>query len=401
MMEAFPPDMTKAPNVSGPRVRILMLLTWYTPHLSGLTVVAQRIATGLRALGHEVTVLTSQHRHDLPAEETIDGVRVIRSPVAARISKGVLMPLYIRQARRLALTHDVLLMFLPAGPDACVAGALAGRNQPLLVEYICDIRLPGGWLSRVIERTCGAFFHYVARAAGAITVHSGDYANTSPFLAKYKDKVHIARLPIRMSEPRAAEIAEFRAKAGGARPVIGIAARLAADKGFELLLDALPLIRRRFPDVHVLYAGNYANVVGEEAYRAAILPRIAQLGDRWCTLGVVQPDLASFFAACDVLVLPSVNRTESFGMVQVEAMLCGTPVVASDFPGIRVAIETTGMGKLFPSGDLEAFAEAVIWVLENRDSLVKPRAEIERFFSDELAVQERLRIIRDLLAERA
>ena len=400
-MEASPPNMTQVQHASGPRVRILLLLTWYTPHLSGLTVVAQRIASGLQALGHEVTVLTSKHRYDLPEEETIDGVRVVRSPVAARISKGVLMPMYIRQARRLASAHDVILMFLPAGPDACVAGALAGREQPLLVEYICDIRLPGGWVSRAIERICGGFFHYVARAASAITVHSQDYANTSPFLEKYRDKVHIARLPIRMSQPRPAEVAAFRARAGGAGPIVGIAARLAADKGFELLLDALPLIRERFPGVRVLYAGNCTNVVGEDAYRAKILPRIERLGDEWHTLGVVQPDLASFFAACDVLVLPSVNRTESFGMVQVEAMMCGTPVVASDFPGIRIAIKTTGMGRLFQSGDLEGFANAVIWVLENREALVKPRAEVERLFSEEAAIEDRLRIIQDLVAERA
>jgi glycosyltransferase involved in cell wall biosynthesis len=393
--------MTQVQHASGPRVRILLLLTWYTPHLSGLTVLAQRIASGLQALGHEVTVLTSKYRQDLATEEIIDGVRVVRCSVAARISKGVLMPMYIRQARRLASAHDLVFMFLPAGPDVCVAGVLAGRKHRLLIEYICDIQLPGGWVARAIERACGVFFHYAARAASAISTHSEGYADTSPFLRKYNEKVRIARLPIRMSYPRPAEVAEFRARAGGKRPIIGIAARLAADKGFELLLDALPLIRRRFPDVRVLYAGNYTNVVGEGAYRARIMPRIEQLGDHWRTLGVVQPDLASFFAACDVLVLPSVNRTESFGMVQIEAMLCGTPVVASDSPGIRVAIESTGMGKLFLSGDLDDFVSAVVWVLENRDSLVKPRAEIERLFSEEAAIQERVRIIQDLVAERA
>ena len=393
--------MTQAPNAPAPRLRILVLLTWYTPHLSGLTVVAHRVASGLKALGHEVTVLTSQHRADLPAEETIEGVRVVRARVVARVSKGLLMPTYISEALRLINEHDAILMFLPAGPAECLAAALAARKRPLLIEYICDITLPGGWSARVVERISGAFFHMAARAASAIVVHSQHYADTSPFLKPYKQKVRIARLPIRRLYPRAVEVAEFRGLFGGAGPIIGIAARLAADKGFEVLLDALPLIRRRFPDVRVLYAGNYTSVVGEDAYRAAILPRIEQLGDQWHSLGVLQPDLASFYAACDVLVLPSVNRTESFGMVQLEAMFCGTPCVASAAPGLSTAVQVTGMGKLSRIGDVQDFANAVVSVLENREAFVKSTEEVQRLFSEEAGVQERLRIIEELFAGRA
>jgi glycosyltransferase involved in cell wall biosynthesis len=393
--------MTEAPSARAPRLRILVLLTWYTPHLSGLTVVAHRVASGWAALGHEVTVLTSQHRDDLPAEETINGVRVVRSRVIARISKGLVMPSYVSEALRLASSHDAVLMFLPAGPAECLAAALTSRKRPLLIEYICDITLPGGWAARVVERVSRGFFHLAARAASALVVHSQHYGDTSLFLQKYKHKLHVARLPIRMMYPRPAEVAEYRRLFRGAGPIMGIAARLAADKGFEILLDALPIIRRRFPDIRVLYAGNYTNVVGEDAYRAAILPRIEQLGDQWRSLGVLQPDLASFYAACDVLVLPSLNRTESFGMVQVEAMLCGTPCVASELPGLSTAVQITGMGKLSRIGDVQHFADSVISVLENRDAFVKSAVDVERYFSEEAAVQERLRIVNELLAARS
>jgi glycosyltransferase involved in cell wall biosynthesis len=384
-----------------PPVRILLLLTWYTPHISGLTIAAGRIATGLRALGHRVTVLTSQHSRDLPLEETLDGVRVVRTPVAGRLSKGVIAPGYLGAAARLSKNHDAVIAFLPAGPAECLASILAARRCPLIVEYICDIRLPGGLFDRLIERVIGAFLSLVARAASAIVISSGDYARSSPFLTRYPDKVRIAGLPIRMSQPRPAEVAQFRSYGAPNGPVIGMAARLAADKGFELLLEALPLIRVRFPDARVLCAGNYQTVVGEDRYRRDILPRIESLGEQWQMLGIVQPDLSSFFAACDVLVLPSLNRTESFGMVQAEAMLCGTPVVASDSPGIRVAIQATGMGRLFRPGDVRALAGAIIFVLENRQSLIRPPEEVQRIFSEEAALDERLQIIRELLAERS
>ncbi len=93
---------------------------------------------------------------------------------------------------------------------------------------------------------------------------------------------------------------------------------------------------------------------------------IDALGDHWTFLGVVsEKDKAAFYHVCDVLVLPSINSTESFGMVQVEALTCGTPVVATDLPGVRHAVRTTGMGKIVPPMDADALAQAIIAVLES------------------------------------
>ena len=89
--------------------------------------------------------------------------------------------------------------------------------------------------------------------------------------------------------------------------------------------------------------------------------------------------MANFYAACDVLVLPS--DTECFALVQVEAMMCGTPVVMTDTPGGRVPVTETKMGKLVPRGNHEAIAEAVIEILQNPDTYHYTRAEIETIFN--------------------
>jgi glycosyltransferase involved in cell wall biosynthesis len=93
--------------------------------------------------------------------------------------------------------------------------------------------------------------------------------------------------------------------------------------------------------------------------------------------------MPAFYAACDLTVLPSTNRTEAFGLVQLESMLCGTPVVASDSPGVRVPVTTTGMGRLALPRDATSLAEAISEVIESRASYVKPRAEIASLFSFE------------------
>jgi glycosyltransferase involved in cell wall biosynthesis len=79
-------------------------------------------------------------------------------------------------------------------------------------------------------------------------------------------------------------------------------------------------------------------------------------------------------------VVSSVNSTESFGLVQVEAMLCGCPVVASDLPGVRQPVQLTGMGIVVPPADPGAIATAIGEVLAHRDRFVRSRHEIQRQF---------------------
>jgi len=96
--------------------------------------------------------------------------------------------------------------------------------------------------------------------------------------------------------------------------------------------------------------------------------------------------MPAFFAACDVLVVPSLNSTESFGLVQVEAMLCGTPSIASNLPGVRQPPRITGMGEVTPIGDSNALADAIVRVIEEPGRYIRPRHEIEEAFSLEQTV---------------
>jgi glycosyltransferase involved in cell wall biosynthesis len=75
-------------------MKVLIALTYYRPHTSGLTIYAERLARALAERGHRVTVLTSQYDKSLPRTEYLHGVDVVRVPVAFRISKGVIMPTF-------------------------------------------------------------------------------------------------------------------------------------------------------------------------------------------------------------------------------------------------------------------------------------------------------------------
>ena len=128
--------------------------------------------------------------------------------------------------------------------------------------------------------------------------------------------------------------------------------------------------------------------MGEDAYYRRLMPLIEELGaEHWEFLGVLRQDeMPAFLAACDVLVVPSLNSTESFGLVQVEAMLCGTPSVASNLPGVRQPPLMTGMGEVAPIGDADALAEAIMRVIQNPAEYCQPRDSVAETFSIEATV---------------
>jgi glycosyltransferase involved in cell wall biosynthesis len=178
---------------------------------------------------------------------------------------------------------------------------------------------------------------------------------------------------------------------------------LATEKGVEVLIEAMPRLLETFPRAKVLFAGQYLDVMGEEAYYQRLMPMIQRLGDEhWEFLGMLDQDqMPAFYAACDVLVVPSLNSTESFGLVQVEAMLCGTPSIASNLPGVRQPPRMTGMGQVTPIGDVAALAEALIQIIERPEDYARPRHLIEDTFSLERTVSGYEALFDSLTAEPA
>ncbi|MGQ9481254.1 glycosyltransferase family 4 protein [Chloroflexus sp.] len=370
-------------------MRILCALTYYRPYTSGLTIYVERLARGLARRGHQVTVLTSQYDPSLPKLEWLDGVRVIRAPVLARISKGVLMPTFGWLATRLALEHDAMSLHLPQfdAPGLALRGRLL--KQPVVLTYHSDLKLPPGMLNRVANRVVDVANQAAAALATRIVAYTQDFADHSPYLRRWRTKVTIIPPPVEVAEVPESEIDAFRRRWNLQGPVIGMAARLAAEKGVEVLLAALPRILDVYPTVRVLFAGPHEHVLGEEAYARRLAPLFAQFRDHWTFLGTLDPrEMAAFFPNLDVLVVPSLNSTETFGLVQVEAMLCGTPTVASNLPGVRQPPLMTGMGKVVPIGDATALAKAILEIIGNRTAYVRPREEIAALFSTERTVIE-------------
>ncbi len=359
-------------------MRILIALTYFRPHYSGLTIYAEREARALAARGHHVTILTSRFDPSLPEYEQHEGIEIYRMNVRAHVSKGVIMPgmpfMSWRQIKRADLVH----LHVPQLDAALIAILAKILRKPVILTYHCDLLLPPGVLNRAANLVSDVANHITARLADVIVTNTHDYAENSAFLSKYLGKLQAIYPPIELAAVQPGDLANFRQKYNllDGQRIIGMAARLAAEKGVEYLVGAIPLILEQVPQARVLFVGPYQHVFGEEEYSANLKPLIESVSNHWTFLGVIPPlEMSAFFHSCEVTVLPSVNSTESYGMVQVESMKCGTPVVASNIPGVRVPVRETGTGLIVPPRDSRALAEAIIAILNHPDDFQgKPEA---------------------------
>jgi glycosyltransferase involved in cell wall biosynthesis len=380
-------------------VKILFILTYYRPHVSGLTIYVERLATALAERGHNVTVLTSHYTNDLPYEEWMDGVRVVRLPVAFRFNKGVVMFTFPAVAWREIRRHDVVSIHLPQVEAALSAflARLAGRKP--LITYHCDLQMPPVWYGKIIDRLTFWDNLVAGKLADTIIAYTRDFAEHSPFLSRFlgvsdaetrghggtasSGKVRVILPPVVIPDPTPAGVAALRERIGWheGQKVIGFAARFAHEKGADYLINAIPQILTAFPDIRILFAGPYGNAVIGETIWATLQPLIKKYEPYLTFLGTLNSaQMADFYAVCDVITVASINNTESFGLVQVEAFMCGTPVVATNLPGVRQPVTMTGMGEIVPIADAAGLAQGVARVLRDPEKYIKPRAEIVRTF---------------------
>jgi glycosyltransferase involved in cell wall biosynthesis len=379
-------------------MKILEVLTYYRPHISGLTIYVERLSRALARQGHEVTVLTSQYDRSLPREETVDGVRVVRVPVAFRVSKGVIMPTFGLRATKWSRWADVLHLHLPQfdAPGLAARGRLFGK--PVILTYHSDLQLPPGLFNRVVDKVIATLNRAAGSLADAVVTYTRDFGSHSPFLSRYLGrKLHIIPPPVALAEATEAEVARFRDrhKLAG-RQVIGFSARLAAEKGVEVLLQALPEVLATVPNGYVLHASPEA--IGESAYAARLAPLFEQFEDNYRRLGALHgSELTAFYRNLDCLVLCSLNNTETFGLVQIEAMMNGVPSVASDLPGVRQPVSMTGMGEIVPVGDAGALAQALIRVLRDRQAYGHDAQLIAESFSPAQTAAAYIRLFHEVI----
>ncbi|QGU33814.1 glycosyltransferase [Thermochromatium tepidum] len=343
-------------------MRVLHLGKYFPPFAGGMEHFLADLLPALAAHGVESSALVHHERPGwrgaLPT--TPEDPPVYRAPTYGRLLYAPLSPTFPWWLARLIgeWRPDLLHLHLPNTSAFWALALPRARRLPWVVHWHSDV--VASTLDRRLKLAYGLYRPWeqalLARAA-RIIVTSPDYLDASQALAPWRARCVVIPLgldPARLPDPDP----ESRARAEqlwGANQGLRILAigRLTYYKGYEILIQAAA----QRPETHVLIVG-----AGELAGSLHALIRSLGLEGRVQLLGQ-QPDplVHALIDGCDLLCLPSIERTEAFGLVQLEAMRFGKPVVVSDIPGSGTGwvVRQAGHGLMVPPGDPKALAAAI------------------------------------------
>jgi rhamnosyl/mannosyltransferase len=326
-------------------MKILQTNKLYPPHFGGIENVIRDIAEILASdSSFQSDVLVCQEKGKRNIEK-INGVGVSRAASFGRLFSLPISFDYFRLFRKTIKDYDLLLIHHPF-PLASIARFLyMPKNKPVAVWYHSDIVR-----QRFFYFLVYPFLYLDLKAAKVIFVSSHRLAEKSPLLNKFLDKCQVIPFGVDLNLYRkdySSQAADLKNKYGRFMLAVG---RLVYYKGYFDLLEAMKTAPGK-----LLIVGT-----GPLDIDMAMFISDNNLEDKVVIISSHPKDLVPYYQTCEFLVFPSNARSEAFGLVQIEAMACGKPVINTDLPTGVPEVSLDGKtGLTVPVGDHQKLAQAI------------------------------------------
>lgn len=340
-------------------MKIAMASPYFEPHTGGTEKYVKDLSLQLIKQGHAVTVFCTNAPAKLaaPLAEEKNGLKIRRFPAWDIFYLPITRPFDLSLLNGFDIVHSHAPSF---GYTRSIAGHLP---IPHIATYHCDITYTGkaagipvpGWFTWLLETISDAYGRKVLAEVDAIITTTESYASASKVASHFP---HHA-IPIGIHYEHFDKILKKIEREPRQKEQILFLGRLAANKGVNFLVRALAIVRQKFPKVKLVISGE-----GEEKPSLQKLINELKLGEAVAWQGKMDLEgLIKLYAKSTVYVLPSINKLEAFGIVQLEAMACRTPVIASDIPGVNNVMEVGKSGLLVPKENPQALAGAIIKII--------------------------------------
>ncbi|RIL12182.1 MAG: hypothetical protein DCC75_00935, partial [Proteobacteria bacterium] len=355
-----------------------MISEYFHPHWTGLAKAFLSLAHQLNDQGHKVSVLTTRFNPSLSRFENLGGLSIHRSEYIIYFSRTHYSLRIIYDFVRLARGADYIIVNSPFSNILPVSILTRALGKKLIIFHQGDLILAKHSGSRLanlaIERVFDISTIISLWLADSHSTYSLDYAEHSRVMRHFIDKFIPVIPPIRVkaSDPGP----DFKSKMDKLKDgslLIGFAGRFVEEKGFDILLRAIPMVLSRYPQARFVFAGE-TNIFYEDFF-AKNADLVQSSENRLALLGLLaEPELHYFYKSLDLFVLPS--RSDCFALTQAEAALCGVPVVVSDIPGARVLVQSTQCGELARAEDPGNLCEAICKVLSDKTKYLSGLAKV-------------------------
>ena len=326
--------------------RVLVVNKAYWPHLGGVETVARQLAEGAAVAGFDMDVLCLADRD---SEEKINGVRVHRVRTSLSVGSAPLAWKFQEKYGELAAKADVIHFHAP-NPMGELALLLRGRGkaEKVICTYHSDPLKPK-WAAGAYQRLLRLFLD----RCDTVVATSPNYIQTSPVLKPIEKRCTVIPLGVdveRFSKVDIEAVAQCEKMVEGLpRPRVLFVGRLVYYKGVDILLKALVQV----PEVSCI-------IVGEGPLKRDLEVLAGKLGivPRLRFLDPLPDDLyPAIFHCANLFVLPSIERTEAFGIVGLEALAAGLPLITTELgTGTTFYNYDERRGEKIPPKSIEALA---------------------------------------------
>lgn len=335
-------------------MKILQLGKFY-PIRGGVEKVMYDLMMGLSELGVSCDMLCALSDGGSRIVRLNENARLIGCPTWVKLAATMISPDMILTLRRVCREYDVIHVHHP-DPMACLALLLSGYKGKVVLHWHADIEK-----QKVLLRFYMPLQKWLLKRADVIVGTTPAYLAASPYLKSVQDKVCCLPIGVEPVLPPVEEAAKIRSSYPGKKIIFSLG-RLVAYKGFSYLVEAAQ------------YLGNdYVVLIGGAGpLEAELKSQIQALGleDKVKLLGrISDEEVVAHYGACTLFCMSSVFKTEAFGIVQIEAMSCGKPIVATRIPGSGVAWvnEHKVSGLNVEPMNAQQLAEAIVAIAEDEN----------------------------------
>ncbi len=335
-------------------MKILIVSKYFKPFKGGIETVVYENARYLVQKGHEVTVIASEHIKGLKKEEMIEGIKVVRSKTLFNLSAAPISPgMFLKILKR---EFDIGQLHAPNPFNNTLAViAFLLKRKPWVVTYHSDVigrKGVFGLLFKIYKDLIQ--IPVVLGKARQVMPTSPQYIKISDTLPLIdKNKITII--------PNGVDLSKFKLKKKKRKEKeVFYVGRLIYYKGIDVLIKAMKKVIHEIPDAHLSIGGS-----GELRKELEDLVKKEGLERSISFLGrISNEEMEKRFNESTVFVLPSVHRSEAFGIVILEAMAAGCPVITTDISGTVYAAGNAGI--VVKNKSVEELADAIVKVLKNK-----------------------------------
>lgn len=343
-------------------MRIAIVTPVFPPYTSGMGNVAYHHAHILKGGGHDISVLTPNYKNRKTYEEIQEGIRIIRLRPFFQYGNAAWIP---NMAKYLG-EFDILYLHYPffGGADV-IFRYLKSHKKKLIVYYHMDV-VGGYWKNIIFSLYSGIYIPKIIQSSHRVFVSSEDYVSSS-FLQnsfqKSREKFEIIPFGVdtKVFIPHKKDKELMRRLGIEGRKVIlfvGALDRAHYFKGVENLLRAFKAVSGTYFLV-IVGRGDLSSWYKDLAEKLGVQKYV-----RFCE-NVTNAELPKYYQLSDVVVLPSIDSSEAFGIVLLEGLSCKKPVIASSLSGVRTVVEDGKNGILVPPSDITALKDALQKILED------------------------------------